>query len=111
MGFANQRAAVVTDFGADPNNPSWPIVRDAMRRLNGFIGGPVIAGGDADPERQFFGVGPQLQDFTGAAARPSTGVVFRNGDVPNIGTPIAEGPETDPVRRIFADRMRRRAAL
>lgn len=109
--FANERRSVVTDYGTDPNNPSWPIVRDAMRRLNGFIGGHAIAGGDADPETQFLGVGPQIQDFTGAASRASTGVVYRNGDVPTIGTPITEGPETDPVRRIFADRMRRRAAM
>ena len=106
MGFANAQQRVITDFGQDPNNPAGGLVRDAMRRLHGFLV-PVMVGGDADPVTQFHGDGPPLQDFLGAANRASTTVVFRNGDMPTISSGIAEGPTTDPARRIFADRLRR----
>ena len=110
MTFVNARPAPVVDFGEDPNNPARGLIRDAMLRLHGFLV-PVIAGGDVDPGNQFFGDGPQMQSFVGAANPASTNVVFRNGDVPTISSGISEGPVSNPAARIFADRLRRRNAL
>jgi hypothetical protein len=110
MGFVNARPRPAVDFDADPNNPAASIVRDAMLRLHGGLVA-VIGGGDVDPSNQYFGVGPQLQDFQGAANRSGTTVVTRDGDVPTIGSAIAAGPNTSPVMRVFADRLRRRSPM
>jgi hypothetical protein len=108
--FANARTRTITEFEQDSNNPSRGLIREAWLRLHGFLV-PVYAGGDVDPGGQFFGDGPALQNFVGAANPASTTVVYRNGDVPTIAQAIADGPETDPARRIFADRLRRRSPM
>lgn len=105
--FANEQRRVVTDYGADPNNPAAWVVRDAFLRVWGFLV-PYVGGGSADPKGQFHGVGPMLQDFTGAANPAATTIVNRDGEFPSIQHGASD-PD-DPVRRVFADRLRRRSA-
>jgi hypothetical protein len=108
MAFANERPHVVVDFGPDPNNPAKGLVRDAFLRVWGFLV-PVYAGGSLDRGSQFHGVGPAMQDFVGAANPAATTIVNRDGEYPTISSGVtADG---DPVRRMFAERLRRQGAI
>jgi len=107
--FANARTRPAVDFDADPNNPSAGMVQETLMRLHGFLV-PAVLGGDSDPERQFHGYGPQLQDFRGAASPASTGAIPNGGNA-ELSSAVVAGPMGDPARRIFADRLRRRGAM
>lgn len=110
MSFANQQTRKVTDFGIDPHNPAAQIVRDAWLRLHGWLV-PVTTGGDADPERTFFGRVDGVQDFTRAAAPAANPVTYTpaNGDLGSAVT--TDTTMTDPVRRLLAEQLQRRSAL
>lgn len=111
MFAVNARPRAIVDYGQDPNNPARGAVHDAWLRLHGFLV-DVVAGGDTDPSNQFFGDGPMLQSFIGAGNPASTTVVTRNGGNADIASPIVgDSIITDPARRIFADRLRRRNQL
>lgn len=107
MGAANAVTRQVTDYGEDPISPSRGLIEEIRTRLHGWLV-PAYVGGDTDPDRQFFGYGPPLQDFKGAANPAATLVTFRNGDYAELSSAESGGPMTDPTRRIFADRLRRR---
>jgi hypothetical protein len=108
--FANAVPRQVVDFGVDPHNPARGAVHDAWLRLHGFVVN-VVAGGDTDPSSTFAGAVPSMQNFIGLSTAGATAQTIRNGGMPDISSPLTEGPETDPVRRIFADRLRRGANL
>lgn len=99
----------VIDYGEDPNNPARSIGRDLALRLGAFLV-PVVGGGDTDPEQQFHGVGPKLQDFDGAANQVGNRILYTNGGNAEISSAVTSGVTGDPVRRMFADRLRRRSA-
>lgn len=108
--FANAVRRTVIDYGVDPHNPSQGIAHDLMLRLGAFLV-PVVGGGDTDSAQQFHGVGPQLQDFTGAAGNVGNSVLYTNGGNAEISSAGPAGVTSDPARRIFADRLRRRRGM
>ncbi len=107
LNAANAVTRPVTDYGEDPIAPSRGLIRDAFLRLHGWLV-PAYVGGDTDPGGQFFGYGPQLQNFTGAASPATTEVTYRDGDYADLGSAETAGVTGDAARRIFADRLRRR---
>ena len=110
LGAINARPRTVVDYDTDPRNPAMQVFRDVLLRLHGFLV-PAVLGGDADPETMFFGYGPELQDFKGAAAPGHNPVVYADPTGAEIGSAAVAGPSGDPARRIFADRLRRRSGL
>lgn len=107
-GAVNAQTRVVIDYAPDPNAPSRGVFADLFARLHGFLV-PVVAGGDTDRGAQFHGYGPELQGFKGATNPASNAVLYRNGGYPELGNAATGGVVTDPVRRMYADRLRRRA--
>lgn len=110
LNSANSVTRTVTDYGEDPIQPARGLVHDAWMRLHGFLV-PAVVGGDTDPGLQFFGYGPELQSFHGAANRASTAVTYRDGSNAELTNAESGGVTTDPVRRIFGDRLRRRSPM
>ncbi len=110
FGAVNARTRTVVDYDPDPHNPGAQVLRDVFLRLHGWLV-PAVVGGDADPELQFHGYGPQMQDFVGLANPASTSVVTRTGDYADVSSAVTAGPMGDPVHRIFADRLRRRQTV
>lgn len=109
--WANAEQRAVVDFGRDPAESTVRrLMRDTATRVQGFLVAPWV-GSDYDPSRVFYGYGPALQDFRGAASPATTGVTFRDGGSADISSGVVEGPAGDPARRIFADRLRRRGPL
>lgn len=105
---ANQVTRTVTDYTVDPNRPGVSIFRDVLARVQGFLV-PATVGGDTDPGLQFFGYGPAVQDFRGVAVTVATGSVIKDGAA-DLSDAVTANPMGDPVRKIFADRLRRRLA-
>ena len=110
MNFANEQTQRVTDYGIDPHNPAVQVVHDAWARLHAWLV-PVTTGGDADPERTFFGYHDGMQDFTRVAAPAANSVVYLDGGSDLSDAITADTTMTDPVRRLLADQLKRRAAL
>lgn len=108
--FANARPAAVVDYGPDPHNPAAQIVREAARRLHGFLV-PVVAGGDTDPGGQWFGDTMPPQSFVGAAAPAHTAQVTRNGGNAELGSAASAGTMGDATRRTFAARLARQGVV
>ena len=106
LNAANGIRREVIDYGEDPIAPSRGLVADALARLHGWLV-PAYAGGDVDPGGQFFGYGPPLQNFRGAANPAATLVTYRDGDYAELSSAEVAGTMGDPARRIFADRLRR----
>lgn len=107
--MSNAIRRTIVDYGVDPNNPSRGLARDIALRLGAFLV-PVYGGGDTDSAQQFHGVGPKLQDFTGSAGNVGSTVLYINGGNAEISDG-AGSVTTDPTRRIFADRLRRRRSM
>ena len=99
---------MVTDYDPDPRNPAVQIARDALLRLHGFLV-PAMVGGDVDPGLQFYGYGPPMQDFNGAAVAGAVPPAAQGNA--ELSGALTAGPMGDPARRIFADRLRRRNGL
>ena len=107
---ANAAPHVVVDYGLDVAGGAQrrALMGEAGSRLQGHGGGVYVGDtGDAGAGRTFYGRGPQLQRFEGAAALASNPVTYREG-APMIDNGVAEGPYADPARRIFAQRLARR---
>jgi hypothetical protein len=110
LGAINARTHPVTDYDPDPRNPGAQLLHDVWLRLHGWLV-PAVVGGDTDPELQFHGYGPQMQDFVGLANPSANSSVTRNGEYADVSSAVTAGPMGDPVRRIFADRLRRRQTV
>lgn len=110
MSFINAQSQSVTDYGIDPHNPAGQIARDLFMRLGGFLTA-VTVGGDADPERSFHGYREGVQDYTAAAAPAANSVIYLDGASELAGASTAGSTMNDPVRRLLADQLARRAAL
>lgn len=107
-GAVNATTRTVVDYGEDPHNPARGVVADLILRLHGFLV-PVVMGGDTEPSTQFHGdYGRELQGFVGAVNPASTAVMYRNGGNAELGDASTGSTMTDPARRMFADRLRRR---
>lgn len=102
----NAQTRVVTDYGPDPaDGRARGLIGDLVARMQGYLV-PAVVGANGDPSTSFFGYGPELQKFTGAAGA-GNGVVYTDGAYPDISSGIVEGPYGDPARRIFAARLKR----
>lgn len=110
--FANQRRAVVTEYGDDPSNGRF---LSLMGRLWNSAQSAYTAPyrpADDDPNGMVFtGVHTAVQAFSGSDFLAANPVQYNNGGFPTIDTGLIEGPMGDPARRIFADRLRRRGGL
>lgn len=104
----NAQPALVTDYGPNPRNPARGLLDDLVHRVQGFLV-PAVVNPPGDPMTSFYGYGPQVQVFTGAAVGNS--VVYRNDGNADISSGVVEGPEGDPARRIFAARLARRGGM
>ncbi len=110
MSSVNAHTRTVTDYGIDPHNPAGQIARDLFMRLGGFLTA-VTVGGDADPERSFFGYVEGVQNFNNASAPAATSFVYLDGAANLSGASTTDSTMTDPVRRLLADQLARRSAL
>jgi len=103
----NAAPRVIVDFGPDPHDGyARGLLSAIVASVQGFLV-PAVLGGDTDPGNQFYGYGPEIQSFKGAASPAATTIVFRDGGSPQISSGIVEGPS----RRIFAARLRRGQVL
>lgn len=108
--FVNEQPRTIVDYGRDPAESTVRrLVRDTLERAQGFLVAPWV-GSDYDPSRVFYGYGPELQNFRGAASRATSNVTYRAAAA-DISSGLVEGPLGDPARRIFADRLRRRGPM
>lgn len=107
--FANSYTAPVQEFGEDQLGAGLvrSMFRDIWARVQGRAGQAYYGGADGAPESTLGGYGNSPQSFIGVAQRNTA--VITNGAYPTIASGIVEGPMGDPVRRIFADRLRRGA--
>jgi hypothetical protein len=110
--FANQRAAVVSEFGADPRDGQF---QGLFGRLWNTVQSKYTAPyrpDDSNPNGGMFtGLAKPVQAFMGSDFLAANHVQYSNGAYPTIDTGLIEGPMGDPARRIFADRLRRRGGL
>lgn len=106
--FANEQYRQVVDFGGDPGGETRVrgLFADLWARVQGAFVAPVV-GMHGDPSVSFTGYGPQVQHFDGMGG--GAPVLQRDGGAAGIDSGVVEGPYGDPARRIFADRLRRRA--
>lgn len=104
----NAHTSCVTDYAADPNQPSWGLFLDALNRVNylpAFVGG-----GGSDPSEQWFGDTQSPQAFKGLASLEivaGTGDIIREGAFPQIEDAVVANSIGDTTRRAFLNRMRR----
>ena len=107
---SNAVAHLVIDYGVDQAgyDQTRATISEATSRLRGS-GGGVYAGqpGNDGEGRTFYGLAPSPQMFAGAAALAANPVTYRE-TLPMIDNGSAEGPYSDPARRIFAQRLARR---
>jgi hypothetical protein len=110
--FANQRQAVVSEFGDDPRDSQF---QGLFGRLWNTVQSKYTAPyrpADDDPNGGVFtGLHTPVQAFMGADFLAANHVQYSNGAYPTIDTGLIEGPMGDPARRIFADRLRRRGGI
>ncbi len=109
---ANAVTRTVTDYGVDTRAVSiiGALTGEIGARLAGH-GGAVFVGDKGDPTQRFDGyVAGAQQHFTGAAAHVGTGSTFRDAQGRTIETSFPDSTITDPARRMFADRLRRRVS-
>ncbi|NUP79754.1 MAG: hypothetical protein HOV96_19635 [Nonomuraea sp.] len=109
--FANSYTAPVQEFGEDQLGAGMfrSIFRDIWARVQGRAGQAYYGGFEGSPENTLGGYGNSPQSFIGVAGRGRSDSITTNGAYPTIASGIVEGPMGDPVRRIFADRLRRGA--
>jgi hypothetical protein len=109
MPYANQRKAVVADFGADPNDS---VTTGLMGRIWNTLQGKYTAPyrpDDNNPQGGIYtGLHTPVQAFMGSNQLGANPVQYNNGAFPTIDTGLIEGPMGDPARRIFAQRLARR---
>lgn len=110
--FANQRAAVVSEFVDDPRDRQF---QNLFGRLWNVVQSKYTAPyrpADDDPNGVVFtGLHQPVQAFMGADFLAANSIQYNDGGFPTIDTGLIEGPMGDPARRIFADRLRRRGGL
>lgn len=110
--FANERRAVVTEYGDDPRDG---VFQSLIGRLWNTVQSQYTAPyrpADDDPNgMSFTGLHKPVQAFMGADFLAGNPVQYANGAFPTIDTGLIEGPMGDPARKIFADRLRRRGGL
>lgn len=107
MGAANAIRRRITDYGADPaDGRTLGLAADIWSRVQGW-GRSAWLGAEDDPSLTFNGDGPQLQMYL-APAYAGGGLPISNDGYPDIASGVVVDAD-DPVRRIFADRLRRRS--
>jgi hypothetical protein len=112
MRWANSFTQVVTLFGDDPTSGGRQgrgILADIWQRVQGARTHPY-GPEKADPSTTWNGVLlGDSQQFRGADFLLGGGVAYKDGGAADISSGLVEGPMGDPARRIFAQRLARRA--
>jgi hypothetical protein len=108
--WANEQRQQVVDFGEDRRAPGRGLVREIWARVQGFRTHPYAPAQGKDPSITFNGLAAAPQDFSGLGQLAVGGLPYRNDGFATLDTGLVEGPLGDPSRRIFAQRLARRAA-
>ena len=109
--FANQRQAVVTEFGIGPDaRQGLGLVREIWSRIQGARTHPY-GPEKSDPSITWNGYAESPQDFRGFNVPMGGGTPYRDGGSATISSGLIEGPMGDPARRIFAARLKRQTSI
>lgn len=107
---ANARRVEIVEFVGDPAAEArlYGLAGEVIGRAQG--GGQLAyVGAESDPSQAFYGYGPGLQRFVGAATGGArNAVTYRDTSQGVFETGSADNTLNDPVRRMLAERMRRR---